>query len=116
IVEGQIHGGVAQGIGSAFLEELRYDEDGQLLTTSLSDYLLPTATDVPPMRVEHIVTPSGNDGGFKGMGEGSLIAAPPALANAVTDALSSFGVLVTEIPVLPQHIVQWTQGRETVLS
>lgn len=116
IVEGQIHGGVAQGIGSAFLEELRYDEDGQLLTTSLSDYLLPTATDVPPMRVEHIVTPSGNDGGFKGMGEGSLIAAPPALANAVTDALSSFGVLVTEIPVLPQHIVQWTQGKETVLS
>lgn len=109
IVEGQIHGGVAQGIGSAFLEELRYDEDGQLTTLSLSDYLLPACTEVPRMRVRHLVTPSGNDGGFKGMGEGSLIGAPPALANAVTDALAPFGVLVTDIPIRPEQIVAWVQ-------
>ncbi|MCL6632781.1 MAG: molybdopterin-dependent oxidoreductase, partial [Alicyclobacillus herbarius] len=114
IVEGQIHGGVAQGIGSAFLEELRYDDNGQLVTTSLMDYLLPAATDVPRMRVEHIETPSDNVGGFKGMGEGSLIAAPPALANAVSDALAPFGVLVTEIPIRPQQILRWVeQGSHT---
>lgn len=111
IVEGQIHGGVAQGIGSSFLEELKYDDAGQLTTTSLQDYLMPAMTDVPRMRIEHIVTPSGNDGGFKGMGEGSLIAGPPSLANAVSDALEPFGVFVTEIPVLPQHIVAWTQAK-----
>ncbi|WP_245628917.1 xanthine dehydrogenase family protein molybdopterin-binding subunit [Alicyclobacillus shizuokensis] len=111
IVEGQIHGGVAQGIGSAFLEELRYDDSGQLVTTSLMDYLLPAATDVPRMRVTHIETPSANVGGFKGMGEGSLIAAPPALAGAVSDALAPFGVFVTEIPVHPQQILEWVQGR-----
>lgn len=107
IVEGQIHGGVAQGIGSAFLEELRYDEDGQLTTTSMADYLLPVTTEVPRMRVGHLVTPSENEGGFKGMGEGSLIGAPPALANAVTDALSPWGVLVKDIPILPEHILSW---------
>ncbi|MCL6593967.1 MAG: molybdopterin-dependent oxidoreductase, partial [Alicyclobacillus sp.] len=110
IVEGQIHGGVAQGIGSAFLEELRYDENGQLLTTSLMDYLLPSATDVPRMRVQHIETPSASLGGFKGMGEGSLIAAPAALANAVSDALAPFGVLVTELPIRPEQIVAWVQA------
>jgi carbon-monoxide dehydrogenase large subunit len=110
IVEGQIHGGVAQGIGSALLEELHYDEAGQLTTTSLMDYLLPTLTDVPPMRVEHLETPSESLGGFKGMGEGSLIAAPPAVANAVTDALAPFGVLVTDIPVSPDQVVAWVAG------
>lgn len=107
IVEGQIHGGVAQGIGSALLEELRYDESGQLTTTSLMDYLVPTLVDVPPMRVQHLETPSESLGGFKGMGEGSLIAAPPAVANAVTDALAPFGVLVTDIPVSPDQVVAW---------
>ncbi|WAH37755.1 xanthine dehydrogenase family protein molybdopterin-binding subunit [Alicyclobacillus dauci] len=114
LVEGQIHGGVAQGIGSTFLEELRYDDAGQLVTTSLQDYLLPSMTDVPNMRIAHIVTPSANDGGFKGMGEGSLIAGPPALANAVSDALEPFDVFVTEIPILPQHIVAWTQDKVAV--
>lgn len=112
IVEGQIHGGVAQGIGSALLEELKYNEDGQLTTISLADYLLPASTEVPPMQVGHIMTPSANDGGFKGMGEGSLIAAPPAIANAITDALGSFGVLVTDIPIYPQQIVRWVQAAE----
>lgn len=113
IVEGQIHGGVAQGIGSALLEELRYDENGQLTTTSLMDYLLPTAEDVPRMRVEHIQTPSASEGGIKGMGEGSLIAAPGAIAAAVSDALAPFGVFVTELPIRPQQIVAWVQAAKT---
>jgi carbon-monoxide dehydrogenase large subunit len=109
IVEGQIHGGVAQGIGSALLEELHYDDAGQLTTTSLMDYLLPTLVDVPPMRVEHMETPSLSLGGFKGMGEGSLIGAPPAIANAITDALAPFGVLVTDIPVSPDQVLRWVE-------
>ena len=112
IVEGQIQGGVAQGIGSALLEELHYDEAGQLTTTSLMDYLLPAFVDVPPMRVEHMETPSLSLGGFKGMGEGSLIASPPAVANAITDALAPFGVLVTDIPVSPDQVLRWvTEAR-----
>lgn len=111
IVEGQIHGGVAQGIGSTFLEELRYDDAGQLTTTSFQEYLMPAMTDVPRMKTKHLVTPSGNDGGFKGMGEGSLIAGPPSLAGAVSDALAPFGVFVTDIPVLPQHIIEWTKDK-----
>jgi len=107
IVEGQIHGGVAQGIGSAWLEELQYDANGQLTGASLMDYLLPSAHDVPRIRVEHLETPSEGLGGFKGMGEGSLIGTPAALANALTDALAPFGVLVTEIPVTPPQILAW---------
>ncbi len=107
IVEGQIYGGVAQGIGSAFLESLRYDEDGQLTTTSLMDYLLPEATDVPRMMTKHLVTPSAGEGGIKGMGEGSLIGAPAALVNAVSDALEPFGVMVNRLPVTAEDIRQW---------
>jgi carbon-monoxide dehydrogenase large subunit len=110
VVEGQIHGGVAQGLGSAWLERLTYDEAGQLLTTSLMDYLLPTTLDVPRIRVEHIQTPSPSEGGFKGMGEGSLIGAPAALANAVSDALAPFGVLVTEVPITPDQILAWVDA------
>ncbi len=111
IVEGQIHGGVAQGIGEALLEELKYDENGQLITTSLVDYLLPTTTDVPNMKVVHLETPSESAGGFKGMGEGSLIAAPAAVANAVSDALEPFGVMVAELPVTPEKVREWvSQG------
>ncbi|CAB3393751.1 xanthine dehydrogenase family protein molybdopterin-binding subunit [Kyrpidia spormannii] len=116
IVEGQIHGGVAQGIGSAFLEELRYDEDGQLVTGSLMDYLLPESVDVPRVRVEHIETPSSSEGGFKGMGEGSLIAAPGALANAVSDALAPFGVFVTELPILPEQITAWVEAAKRIAA
>jgi len=110
IVEGQIHGGVAQGLGSAFLEEFKYDADGQVLNLSLADYLLPSMTEVPRMVVEHLVTPSENDGGFKGMGEGSLIGAPAALANAVTDAMAPWNVFVTEIPVRPEDVLEWVSS------
>lgn len=110
IVEGQIHGGVAQGIGEAFLEELRYDSDGQLVTTSMQDYLLPASVEVPRMKIEHIETPSASEGGFKGMGEGSLIAAPAALVGAVSDALEPFGVFANAMPVNPSQVLEWVQA------
>ena len=110
IVEGQIHGGVAQGIGAAVLEALRYDEDGQLVTTSLLDYLLPESTDVPRIQVQHIETPSDGEGGIKGMAEGSLIAAPAAVACAISDALAPFGGMVDTLPVTPEMVLKMVQN------
>jgi carbon-monoxide dehydrogenase large subunit len=105
VVEGQIHGGVAQGIGGAILEDLVYDGDGQPLTTSFMDYLLPAATDLPNIEVGHLETPSPyNPGGMKGMGEGGAIGPPAAIANAIEDALSPFGVTITETPLSPERI------------
>jgi carbon-monoxide dehydrogenase large subunit len=105
IVEGQIHGGVAQGVGGAVYEHLVYDDGGSLLTTSLADYLLPGATEVPSIQVEHLQSPSPHvPGGFKGMGEGGAINAPAAIVGAVNDALSSFGVVATHTPVTPDWI------------
>ncbi len=113
IVEGQIHGGVAQGIGAAVLEALRYNEDGQLVTTSLLDYLLPESTDVPRMAIRHLETPSEGEGGIKGMGEGSLIAAPAAVVNAISDALEPFGGMVDTLPVTPKDVRTLVQsGRQ----
>lgn len=106
IVEGQIHGGIAQGVGSGLLEELIYDEDGQLTTLSFADYLLPTSMDVPRIRVAHIITPSESEGGFKGLAEGSLIGAPSAIINAVSDALEPFGVFLTDIPIRPAQLLE----------
>jgi carbon-monoxide dehydrogenase large subunit len=88
IVDGQIHGGVAQGIGSALLEEFHYDEEGQPLTATLMDYLLPSMTDVPAIEVHHLLTPSPfTEYGMKGMGEAGAIGPMAAIANAVTDAI-----------------------------
>ena len=88
IVEGQVRGGVAQGIGSALLEEFVYDAEGQPLTTTFADYLMPGATDMPDIEVHHIVTPSPlTELGMKGMGEGGAIGPPAAIANAIADAL-----------------------------
>lgn len=106
IVEGQIHGGVAQGIGSALMEELIFDAGGQLTTTTLLDYRLPQSTDVPPVRVTHLTTPSSGEGGIKGMAEGSLIASPAAVAGAVNDALAPFGIAFAHLPIRPQDIVE----------
>jgi carbon-monoxide dehydrogenase large subunit len=105
VVEGQIAGGVAQGIGGVLLEHLAYDEDGNPVATTFMDYLLPTATDVPAIEYGHIETPSPGPGGFKGVGEGGAIGAPPAVVNAVADALSPFGVTVTRLPLSPSRIV-----------
>jgi carbon-monoxide dehydrogenase large subunit len=107
VVDGQIQGGVAQGIGMALYEHMIYDENGQLLTGTLMDYLPPTVTDVPRVEIGHIESPSPyTPGGIKGVGEGGAIAPPAAIANAVTDALAPFGVRVNEIPLAPEQVLK----------
>ncbi len=102
IVEGQIHGGAAQGIGEALMEEFVYDEGGQLQNATLLDYLLPTAEDVPLFQVKHIESPSTDTvGGFKGVGEGGLIGAVPAVLNAVADALAGLDININRKPLRP---------------
>lgn len=102
IVEGQVHGGVAQGIGGAFFERLVYDTEGQLLNASFMDYLLPTAAEVPPIVVEHVETPSPlNPLGVKGAGEAGVIPVPALFASALDDALAPFGVRIREMPLHP---------------
>lgn len=110
VVEGQIAGGAVQGIGGVLYEHLAYDEDGNPVTTTFMDYLLPTATDVPVIEYGHIETPSAGPGGYKGVGEGGAIGAPPAVVNAVADALSPFGVTVTRLPLTPSRIVALLEG------
>jgi carbon-monoxide dehydrogenase large subunit len=106
IVDGQIHGAVAQGIGEALLEAVVYGDDGQLLTATLMDYALPKADDVPPFEVGHLETPSPlMPGGVKGMGEGGTIGAPAAIANAVADAVRGLGVCVTRLPIRAESLV-----------
>jgi carbon-monoxide dehydrogenase large subunit len=110
IVEGQIHGGVAQGIGAALLEELVYDEDGRLLTASLMDYLLPTVAELPVLVVDHVERPSPlNPLGVKGLGEGGAIPPPAAIANAVEDALGG-AVLIRRTPLSPAYLRELLAG------
>lgn len=104
IVDGQVHGGVAQGIGAALFEEMVYDEDAQLLSASLVDYVIPSAPEIPDMDVVHIESASAVAGGFRGMGEGGTIGAPAAIANAVADALSPFDIDVNLLPITPERI------------
>jgi carbon-monoxide dehydrogenase large subunit len=107
IVDGQVHGAVAQGIGAALLEEIVYDADGQIVTASLADYLIPTASTIPPMSIVHLEVELPNTlGGFRGMGEGGTIGAPAAIANAVSDALSPLGLAVRTLPITPERIYQ----------
>jgi aerobic carbon-monoxide dehydrogenase large subunit len=102
VVEGQVHGGIAHGIGNALLERVVYDEGGQLLTGTLMEYALPRAADVPDLDVRHVVTPSPlNPLGVKGAGEGGTLPAPAAIANAVADAL---GIDVTEMPLTREYV------------
>jgi carbon-monoxide dehydrogenase large subunit len=103
LVDGQIHGGVAQGLGAVLFEEIPYDEHCQPLATSFMDYLVPSACDVPQMIVDHIETPSAMvPGGFKGMGEGGVIAAPACIVNSVSDACG--GVPVGRYPLTPERV------------
>ena len=105
VVDGQIAGGVIQGLGGVLLEDFVYDEHGNPLTTTFMDYLLPTATEVPTIEIVHLDTPSTtNPGGFKGMGEGGAIGAHAAVANAVADALAQFGIDVLSTPLGPNDI------------
>ncbi|MBL7494951.1 xanthine dehydrogenase family protein [Frankia sp. CNm7] len=105
VVEGQIAGGAVQGIGGALLEHLVYDDDGNPMTSTFVDYLLPTSTEVPLIEYGHIETPAPGPGGHKGAGEGGAIGAPPAVINAVNDALAPFGVKITSLPASPAAIV-----------
>jgi carbon-monoxide dehydrogenase large subunit len=107
IADGQVYGGTAQGIGTALYEEMPFDAQGQPLATTLADYLLPSATEVPAMRIDHLETPSPYTRfGQKGIGEGGAIAPPAAIANAVNDALAPLGVEITESPLTPRRIVE----------
>jgi aerobic carbon-monoxide dehydrogenase large subunit len=110
VVEGQVHGGIAHGIGNALLEEVVYDDAGRLATGTLMDYALPRAADVPGLEVHHVVTPSPlNPLGVKGAGEGGTLPAPAAIANAVADALRPLGVEITETPLTRERL--WRQLR-----
>jgi carbon-monoxide dehydrogenase large subunit len=105
VVEGQVRGGVAQGIGNALYEELVYDDQGQPRTTSYMDYLLPTAMEVPTVAVGHEETPSPlNPEGIKGAGEGGTMPVPAVIANAIDDALAPLGVVVREAPITPTRL------------
>jgi aerobic carbon-monoxide dehydrogenase large subunit len=105
LVTGQVQGGVAQGIGGALLEHTVYDEIGQLQTATLMDYAIPRADDLPDIEVHHLETPAPNlAGGYKGAGEAGTSGSPAAILNAVNDALSVFGAMVTDQPLTPQRI------------
>jgi aerobic carbon-monoxide dehydrogenase large subunit len=101
IVEGQVAGGVVQGIGGALYEHNVYDGEGNPLAATFLDYLVPTASEVPDIECHHIQTPASTLGGYKGVGEGGAIGAPPAVFNAVADALAQLGVHVTDQPLTP---------------
>jgi aerobic carbon-monoxide dehydrogenase large subunit len=106
VVDGQIYGGAAQGIGTALYEEMRYDESGQPLAVTFADYHLPGACEVPAMAVDHMETPSPiSRFGQKGIGEGGAIGPPAAIANAVNDALAQLGVEVDALPVTPERLL-----------
>lgn len=105
IVEGQIAGGVAQGIGGVLYEHNVYDPDGNPLASTLLDYLVPTAGEIPDVECHHIETPATTPGGFKGVGEGGAIGAPPAVFNAVADALAQVGATVTDQPLDPSRVL-----------
>lgn len=107
IVQGQIHGGIAQGLGEALFEYVQHDEHGQMLSANLLDYQLPTSRDLPDIEIHHIESPSTDTvGGFKGVGECGQIGAVPALTNAVADALSGLNVNVNRIPLRPSMLME----------
>jgi carbon-monoxide dehydrogenase large subunit len=112
IVEGQIHGGVSLGIANSYYEQLIYDENGQLLNASLADYLIPTATEVPPIEVGHEETPSPlNPIGSKGAGEAGTIPVPSVFAQALEDALQDFDLEILEMPLSPNRLFELLHGR-----
>jgi carbon-monoxide dehydrogenase large subunit len=107
LVEGQIAGGVAQGVGGALFEHCAYDEAGQLLTATLMDYAVPTAADLPAFELHHLETPAPSiAGGFKGAGEAGTTGAPAAVLNAVNDALAPLGALISDQPITPERVLR----------
>jgi carbon-monoxide dehydrogenase large subunit len=117
IVDGQVHGGVAQGIGAALYEEVIYDAGGQLLTASLADYVIPAASEVPPIETVHLDAESPTTvGGFRGMGEGGTIGAPAAIANALADALAPLGAEIFELPMTPDRLFRLIEAAKAARS
>ena len=117
IADGQVHGGIAQGIGNALFEEIVYDRLGNIQTATLADYLPPTSGEIPPIELHHIATPAAASvTGAKGLGEGGAIGAPAAILNAVNDALSPFRVSIDEIPATPQRIRAAIRNQKSVIS
>jgi carbon-monoxide dehydrogenase large subunit len=113
VVEGQVHGGIALGIGNSYYEQLVYDENGQLLNASLADYLIPTAWEIPRIEVGHEKTPSPlNPIGSKGVGEAGAIPVPALFAQALEDALADYDVEVLEAPMSPNKLFELLHGRE----
>jgi carbon-monoxide dehydrogenase large subunit len=111
IVDGQIHGGIAQGIAQALFEEAVYDDDGNLLTGSMLSYIVPTAAELPSFELGRTETPSPtNPLGVKGVGETGTIASPAAVMNAVVDALSPYGITDIDMPATPERV--WRALRE----
>ena len=111
IVEGQVHGATAQGIGGALFEELVYDGDGQLQSASLMDYLIPASMELPTVELDHVETPSPlTVGGYKGVGEGGTVGAPAAIVNAVADALAPFDARPDRLPLTPDRIRALVRG------
>jgi carbon-monoxide dehydrogenase large subunit len=105
IVAGQVHGGIVQGVAQALWEEAVYDEDGQLRNSTLMDYLVPSAAELPSFKLDHTVTPSPtNDMGVKGVGEAGTIGSAPAVINAIVDALSHLGITNVAMPASPQRL------------
>ncbi len=114
LVEGQVAGGVAQGIGGALSEWSIHDETGQLLTATLMDYAVPRADDLPAIDVHHQETPAPSiPGGFKGAGEGGTTGAPAAVLNAVNDALAPLGVALSDLPLTAERVWRAVHDRAT---
>ncbi len=112
IIEGQVHGGLADGVGMALMEMISFDEDGNCLAGSLMDYLIPTAMEVPDWETGHTVTPSPHHPiGAKGIGESATVGSPPAVVNAVVDALKPFGIRHADMPLTPSRVWETMQGR-----
>jgi carbon-monoxide dehydrogenase large subunit len=111
VVEGQVHGGVVQGIAQALYEEAAYDSDGNLLSSTLADYLVPSAAEMPSFELASTCTPSPtNPLGVKGIGEAGTIASTPAVINAIVDALAPLGVTDIAMPASPQRVWQAIQA------
>jgi carbon-monoxide dehydrogenase large subunit len=117
IVDGQVQGGIAQGLGEALMEAVSYSADGQLQTTTLLDYVIPTALDVPYIAVDHVETPSTTTvGGIKGAGEGGVVGAVPAIALAVADALRTYNPAITQVPLTPSVILDLMNRASTQID
>ena len=111
IIEGQVHGGLTDGVGMALMEMIAFDEDGNCLSASLMDYLIPTALEVPDWQTGHTVTPSPHHPiGAKGIGESATVGSPPAVVNAVVDALAPFGIRHADMPLTPSRVWDAMQG------